>query len=188
MASMLLEKMLLESGMATEVQNVRADQTVAALLEDSLDIAILHASDVAPAKGVYQQTLLPWHAVLVSPQYYYWPRNNFRTRVRTFVWQPGTFAATLTERFAAVTPGLEIAEQAHTGSYLSALEMVRRGLPYQLVLPDIYLTRQDRRRLPIEAPGEPVDDALVALCREDKRERWAPYMIEENWQRALRTS
>ena len=84
--------------------------------------------------------------------------------------------------------GMEITEQAHTGSYLSALEMVRRGLPYQLVIPDIYLSRQDRRRLPVEAPGEPIEDALVALCREDARERWAAYMEPENWQRALRTS
>ncbi len=188
MASMLLEKMLLESGMPTDVKNVRVDQAVAGLLEDSVDIAILHAGNVAAAEGIVQQTLLPWHAVLVSPQYYYWPRQDFRNRVRTFVWQPGTFAATLTERFAAVTPELDPSESAHTGSYLSALEMVRRGLPYQLVIPDIYLSRQDRRRLPCAAPGEPIEDALVALCREDARDRWGAYMAPEYWQRALRTS
>lgn len=186
MATLLMEKMLLESGLPTHIQSVATEDPVGALTEGNIDLLIIQAGNVTVPEGVTVQTILPWHAVLVSPRYFYWPRGELQNPLRTFVWPEGTFAHKLNERFAQAAPEFAIQAEAYTNSYLSALEMVRRGLPYQLVIPNIYLTREDARKLPQASPESPVEDALLALCKSSDAERWASYMDPALWKRAVR--
>lgn len=161
---------------------LRSAAAVDALRDRDIDLAIVHRGSASTIDDdIAVASLAPWWAVIVAP------RGSSAKALSTLTWKSGGYAEKLNHRVAAVDPEAMTPEGPLATSYLSALEMVRRGLPYRLVLPEIYLSNFDREYLSVTRPARDVVDELVALYRKVDEWRIGAILAPDLWREVVQS-
>ena len=150
------------------VPGIRARDIPGCLQDYLVDAALVHEASYHQAEeqllrsqrgslleGLVLRPALSWHAVLVEPESP-GPCDDIE-------WEPGSFADHLTQSFfRAIRRGKRRSgplreedlerdprtQKRRAGSYLNALEMVRRGHRVRFVAPDILVKRPEEEGLP----------------------------------------
>lgn len=187
-AATLLAKVAAEAGISlSRAAFLRSDKAVEALQHDEIDIAMLHGSSLqrvldgrALPEGLTCRHLLAWRPVRVRSA----ATGARRARLR-IAWEPNS----LGDRLAKADP--QPKTEGATGpltwpcdSFLLALDLLRRGVVAEVVVPDIYLPRADPG-LEVEPMPQAGPDELVALYRQADDADWADLLDPPRWQ-ALR--
>jgi hypothetical protein len=184
LSAMLLEKVLQYQKIDTEILMVRSKDVIESLLKGKIDFALVHYSSIEDYHGLSVKKLLKWKPVLVSASY------GVANQFKTIVWEEGSFGDILLQKVKNSSPVftsklLNNRETRKGKSFLSVLELVRRELPYQVVLPDIYLTKHDKKTLFLDYPDVDIYDELVAVYREEDRDRLTKFVDKESWEKVF---
>ena len=176
------------------VSVVRSRDIWHALNSDEVDIAITHGSSVGLALGVHRKELKPgllghalldWQSVLVKRTE--GGRANGGGNFRP-LWQPGSLGDQLYRTATQPVAAQKRSEAAiPCQSFLHAVELVRRGLICDAVVPDIYVTHPAVDFV-LEPTELPVRDQLVAICRAEEQPRWAWLFERSVWERVAKRS
>ena len=159
---------------------LRSTAAVDALRECDIDLAIVHRGSATIIDDDFAVvSLAPWRAAIAAP------RGASARALSTLTWESGGYGEKLNQRVALVDAEAVTPDGPLATSYLSALEMVRRGLPYRLVLPDIYLSKFDREYLSVTRPARDVVDELVALYRKVDEPRLGAILAPDVWKEVV---
>ncbi|MEF8767490.1 MAG: hypothetical protein ABTS16_15310 [Candidatus Accumulibacter phosphatis] len=160
---------------------LRSTAAVDALRDGDIDLAIVHRGSATTIdEDIAMVSLAPWRAVIAAP------RGTSARVLSTLTWESGGYGEKLNHRVALVEPEVMTPHGPLATSYLSALEMVRRGLPYRLVLPDIYLSKFDWEYLSVNRPARDVVDELVALHRKVDERRLGGVLEPDLWKEVVK--
>lgn len=166
---------------------LRSRQVIQALMDDQIDVAFLHNESLKLPLDIKKQTVVPkieavslleWQAKVISPKV-----DNSKLK-GVIEWERGSMG----ERLSQLLPsgnwspnnGYGLRIQSH--SFLEAIEMVRRGLVGQAVVPDIYL-RASEPDLKVLDPEKPGRGDIIALYRVDEYERWDWLLDKQSWEK-----
>ncbi|MFO1430128.1 MAG: hypothetical protein U1F76_08320 [Candidatus Competibacteraceae bacterium] len=161
---------------------LRAVGAVDALRSGEIDLHLLHESSLERRpEDLEQVRLLEWTAVIVEPLQQPEPEKMIR---QWLAWPSDSHAARLNARVlgeewrkASEHPGPSL------GSYVAALEAIRIGLPFKMVVPDIYLMPGDRQALKMIHPSSMVKEWLVGLYRRSDQARLQSLIESRFWER-----
>lgn len=192
-SSILVEQMLIEEqkmagkDAVSRLEFIRSKDVILSLRSKEIDIAILHEDSLKKTdpSEIDTEYLLDWTAVLLRPT------SQPQFQLSTITWKENSFGDRLLVKFQKSHPSYfqESKEPPTVGdSFLSALEKIRRNLPYELVIPDIYLVDRDLKVL--DALGgkdpDPVKGKLIAVFRTGERDQLSKYINKETWVRSTR--
>jgi hypothetical protein len=171
---------------------LRSGQVLAALQEDRVDIAIVSSEapvirdhgitfsargDSRPVgAGIEAMALAPWTAQRIRRRRQ--GDEDAKALLAIIDWEPGSTGAELGIKagLAPATRGVRV----RCRSFLEAMDLVRFGAAAEAVVPDIYLLHREDDFF-IEATPNPVTGYLVALYRDQDRERWQWLWERDFW-------
>lgn len=162
---------------------LRAAGAVDALRSGEIDLHLLHESSLEGKPDDLEQVrLLEWTAVIVEPPQQ--PEHEPVAR-QWLTWPVGSHAARLNARVlgeewqkARDNPGPSL------GSYVAALEAIRIGLPFKMVIPDIYLMPGDWQTLKVtDLSSITTKEWLIALCRSTDWQRLQEFLERQVWEK-----
>jgi hypothetical protein len=173
---------------------VRSRDAFHALEGDEIDIALVHGSSVGIDPSQLQRdlkesitglALVGWETVVIKQDTANMQGQRERFRA---CWEPGSMGDRLNHETGTASsretnPIVDIPCQ----SFLHAIELVRRGLITEAVVPDIYLPKPTSG-LVVEKPATPTKDQLVAVFRTTERPRWAWLLDRSVWERVAKQS
>lgn len=186
--SLLLLTFLQQQGrLLKRIALLRSHQVLDALIQDEIDVAFLHRESLPFQLNQERQTviakieavpILVWQAKVICPKADKSSHGNLQT---TIEWEVGSMGERLSNIIDPVkrlsNPSLRI--QCH--SFLECIELVRRGLVEQAVVPDIYL-RSSEPDLKLLEPEKPCQGDLIALYRSNERSRWDWLLDKQSWE------
>lgn len=158
---------------------VRSRDVVESLRTGSIDIALVHASSttlwpfpLASSPWLKSVTLLPWRAVRCRA-----PDGPASAAEAFLCWDPGSMG----ERLAAAHGG----GRGHgpgwpCQSFIHALELVRRGIVAQAIVPSIYVASTDSL-LSLEYIVDATEDCLLAVYRREDGRQWEYLFQPDAW-------
>ncbi len=180
LSAMLVRQVFARLDCAPRALLLRSAQVMDALRDGEIDLAIVHRGSVtAIDEDVEMVSLAQWKAAIAAP------RAASGGMPSTLIWESGSYGEQLNRSVALVDPEVMTPQGPIATSYLSALEMVRRGLPYRLVLPDIYLSRFDWEYLSVTRPARDVVDEMVALHRKVDQRRLGAVLAADLWKEVV---
>ncbi len=166
----------------------RSRQVLDALMQDEIDLAFLHGESIGFRRGRDKQRLAPkieavsvlqWQAKVICPK----TDSRQATLPAVIEWEPGStgerLAQVLTRSNGISSKGLRV----RCRSFLESIELVRRGLVQQAVVPDIYL-RSSEPDLEVLTPEKLHQGDLIAVYRADERSRWDWLLDKQSWEKA----
>jgi hypothetical protein len=189
MASILFEKMLsrksLGENTGSRATSIRSKDINHELRTFKIDLAIIHESTVSASTDLSVSQLIPWQAVLVMPTKFYSGVEN--RKLSTIKWDEYSFGYSLYNRVMEFNPGflnsyVDVNNVKNCASFLEALELVRCGLLYSVLIPDIYLSERDKADLKVIYPPVAVRENLVALFRREDEIKLAPFIDKMSWE------
>jgi hypothetical protein len=181
MAAILLERVRARADVALpRMMTIRSADALSALRSGSIDLVVLHElRGEIPGPEFESVPLLPWRGVIVRPVASL--ADAFTLRIVR--WEKGSFADLLQHRVSSSLKTWHALPNGPIGySYLSALELIRRGTAITMAVPDIYVVRHDLEVLELQYPPDDVTGVLQAVFRRAERERLAPLLQVAVWQ------
>lgn len=188
----LLAEVLIELGRELpRLAIVRSGDVLRALECDEIDIALVHGCSMGLGLSLHQQELWPgitglalveWRAAVVRKD-----DTEKRSQRPQFYacWEPGSMGDQLSREAGQVFPTkTNSAVGIPCQSFLHAIELVRRGLIEEVVVPDIYLPRPAVGFV-IEPIEVPIRDQLAAVYRTQEEPRWAWLFERSAWERTV---
>lgn len=178
-ALVLLTELILKLKLpAPRLSYSRSEDSLSALLDREIDLALIHEFDDAPkplADELERQILIPWESRLVRPA------DLALSKCRSVEWEPESFAWQLTKQSVRRPRSLPSMTAIRLTGYSHGLEVMRRGHALTFVVPSLYLRDDDRQRLRIEATPHRITGRLVAISRKQDRSRLAPWLAADDW-------
>ncbi len=159
---------------------VRSRHVQASLLNEEIDMALVHSFSTTGAdldKGIGMTALLEWRPVLVR---IVGDRRTLGSSPILF-WEPGSTG----ERLAGEGAASQASGTVPTTSFLQALELVRRGIAREAIVPDIYLGEREWQDLEVRRLSRNPPGSLVALYRESECHRLEPFLDIKIWHRSI---
>jgi hypothetical protein len=170
---------------------VRSRDALQALRSDQVDVALVHGSSLGMGPSQLQRelgggitgfALAGWEAVSIRRDEAGEPGQRERFHA---CWESGSLGARLNQ-----DPGTGSATEAvptvglPCQSFLHAIELVRRGLIAEAVVPDLYLPKP-ASGLVVAKPEAPAKDQLVAVYRTAEGPRWAWLLDRSIWEQVV---
>lgn len=189
-SSILVEKMLIEEQlieepkMIAQLKFIRSKNAILSLCNKEIDLSIMHEHSLEKnlPSEIDTEDLLDWTAVLLRPT------SQPIFKLSTISWEEKkSFGYKLLAEFKRKNQDFfQDSEETLGDSFLSALEKIRRNLPYQLVIPDIYLVDRDLKVLDALKGENPVKGKLIAVFRTGDRDLLSKYINKEIWEKSAR--
>ena len=169
---------------------IRSRNIFSSLKKYEIDIALVHRQSTENEINsrleefhpeITCHELLKWNAFIISKNSGEYGERGFQTRP---YWESGSLGERLSKanKSAAIKTDIEI-NNIPCQSFLHAIELVRRGLIKETVIPDIYLPRPTEDFV-IELPDMPISDQLVAVFRKRDQPRWGWLFKRSIWEEA----
>lgn len=188
--SLLLLAFLQQQGRSLErFAFFRSRQVLDALLQDEIDLAFLHGESIGFTAGRDKQrvaskleavSVIEWNAKIICP------KNQSKQGILPAVieWESGSTGERLAQ---IITQSNELSSNSlrvRCRSFLESIELVRRGLVGQAVVPDIYL-RSVESDLRVLTPEKLHQGDLIAIYRTDERSRWEWLLDKTSWEKVV---
>lgn len=192
-ATFLLGEVLAELGRKLpRLAIVRSRDALPALKSDEIDVALVHGSSVGMGpsqlqrelgEGITGFALVGWETVIVRQDEA--DERGQRERFHA-CWELGSLGARLNQETSPVSsPEADPTVGLPCQSFLHAIELVRRGLVAEAVVPDLYLPKP-ALGLIVEKPEAPTKDQLVAVYRTAEGPRWVWLLDRSVWERVVK--